>query len=139
MTPKKYRDMANACRERARESRALCDTDGFLSQGASDEMAERYEIAAKWLEHGKTHEFNCLFHGDREVCARQFDGQYGLVWIVAEEEEARFGRKFIPVGKKSRIQKELGLSERMERRPAGYSTKNGRFWRIDDRAEKEET
>ena len=34
-----------------------------------------------------------------------------LVWILGDDAEAKYGRKFIPVGKNSRIQKQLGLHE----------------------------
>lgn len=34
-----------------------------------------------------------------------------VVWILGDAAEAKYGRKFIPVGKRSRIQKQFGLHE----------------------------
>ena len=43
----------------------------------------------------------------KEIVTR--DGR--VVWILGDKAEAKYGRKFIPVGKNSRIQKQLGLHE----------------------------
>lgn len=45
------------------------------------------------------------------VSNRMIEGQWGSSWLVGEEGEKRFGRAFIPIGEKSRVQKNLGLSE----------------------------
>ena len=43
----------------------------------------------------------------KEIVTR--DGR--VVWILGEKAEAKYGRKFIPVGQRSRVQKQLGLHE----------------------------
>lgn len=43
----------------------------------------------------------------KEIVTR--DGR--VVWILGDKAEAKYGRKFIPVGQRSRIQKQLGLHE----------------------------
>tara|TARA_R100000306_G_C4302618_1_gene105899 strand:- start:39 stop:446 length:408 start_codon:yes stop_codon:yes gene_type:complete len=120
---------AEKCEASARESRARCGSDGFVSQSASDEMADRYRTAAAWVKAGHTHEFSALLDGEREVDAKLTDGKFGLVWLLADKEAKEFGRKFVPWGSKSRVQKELGLREGNVVAPANYSTKTGRFSR----------
>lgn len=34
-----------------------------------------------------------------------------IVWILDDDAAAKYGRKFVPVGSKSRVQKQLGLKE----------------------------
>ena len=46
-----------------------------------------------------------------QVAAKIIQTKFGSAWIVSDELEAKFGRKFIPVGSRSRIQKNLGLKE----------------------------
>lgn len=50
--------------------------------------------------------------GGNEVDAKEIVTRDGrIVWILGDKAEAKYGRKFIPVGSKSRIQKQLGLHE----------------------------
>lgn len=50
-----------------------------------------------------------LCRGNEIVSNRMIENQYGRSWLVADGIE---GRKFFPVGSKSRIQKQYGLEER---------------------------
>jgi len=114
---------AAACRKRSRESFERCDTDGFLSQWASDINANLYEEKARIIEQRGMSTFVGLYQGNRRVKARlvegaEFYGRRSWSWLLADEEEQRFGRKFIPSGKRSRIQKQLGLREASEMAPA---------------------
>ena len=51
-TADEYRKMAQGCRDRSAESWERSDTDGFLSQWASDSMARQYDNLADWAENG---------------------------------------------------------------------------------------
>lgn len=49
---------------------------------------------------------------DNHVDAKEIVTKDGrVVWILGDAAEAKYGRKFIPVGERSRIQKQLGLHE----------------------------
>jgi hypothetical protein len=65
-------------------------------------------------EAGGQAKFIGLYEGERRVIAQAIAGEYGMVWLLHESEEAKFGRRFIPYGEQSRVQKKLGLSERLE-------------------------
>jgi|19_taG_2_1085344.scaffolds.fasta_scaffold09977_3 hypothetical protein len=132
-TAEQYREMANGCKRDRRVSQGQSDTDGFLSQWASGEMSSRYLRAAEWVENGEKLEFDALFFGDVEVEAKLIHSkfnQYQRVFVVSDEWEQKFGRKFIPQGKKSRVQKQLGLREKRIMAKAAYSTRTGKAWRI---------
>lgn len=107
---KRYQDAA--------DSFARCDTDGFVSQAASTLSAQKLELEAQILMNGGMAEFTGLYEGDRRVAARLVTSRFGTSWCLSDEESDKFGRKFIPFGSRSRIQKQLGLQERLERAPA---------------------
>lgn len=114
------RKLAAEKRARSRESFERCDTDGFLSQWASDISAQELEAKADILERGGVAWFPGLYDGERRVAAKIIHGRYGKVWMLREDEQQRYGRKFIPVLKRMRprVQRELGLTEVAELAPA---------------------
>lgn len=120
--PAALREMAAASRQRSRESFERCDTDGFLSQWASDITAQQLERQAFIAEAGGKALFTGLYQGDRRVAAKQhtmmYMGNTRTSWMLRNDEAEKFGRRFVPVGSKSRIQKQLGLVERAELAPA---------------------
>lgn len=128
-TADQYRKLAADCRAERERSFEQSDTDGFLSQRASDIMALRYERAAEILEAGNTALFNGLYEGERRVAARVIQGQFGDSWLLDDAEAAKFGRKFVPMGNTSRVQKQLGLSQRKETAPAAISIRTGDVYR----------
>ena len=92
--------------------------DCALSFWADQNMIQFHEQAIKALQLGSESGIDGpagyglrLMQGERTVNARTVNGQYGDVWLLSDEEAQRFGRKFVPVGEKSRVQKSLGLSE----------------------------
>lgn len=112
---------AAASRQRSEDSFERCDTDGFLSQWASDMTARLYEEQARIVEQGGKAMFKGLYHGERRVAAKLVEmpaynrpHQTRLTWRLREDEVARFGRRFLPLGDRSRVQKALGLSEHYE-------------------------
>jgi hypothetical protein len=140
---KQYRDEAAKLDQRAQESFERCDTDGFLSQWASQESARKCRIQADIIEKGGVECFTGLYEGDRRVKARfgssTHYGQISFWWLLHEDEAdliQRRGKKFLPTGEKSRVQKQLGLSERFEYAPAEAAfNRNGRacFTRSGDK------
>ena len=99
-----WRDESAEQLRRKYESQDRCDTDGFMSQWASDLMAREYEYKARLAETDGWWEFPALF--DLEgwlVPAKLFDGQYGTSWAILEDDDPR-----------SRIVKFVGRSTAMK-------------------------
>ena len=119
MTAADYRREALERRERSRKSFESCDTDGFLSQWADDLGAQLAERRADLLDAGCVAEFTGLYAGDRRVAAvlerSMFKGRPRVSWYLRDDEAQRYGRRYIPAGPTSRVQKTLGLAERRER------------------------
>lgn len=106
-----------------RESFERSDTDGFVSQWASGINAELNREKARLSRQEKLDTFNGLYSGDTRVRAKIVNGQYGSVWLIDDcDQHLTGGRKFIPTGSRSRVQRELGLSERQEIAPAWACT-----------------
>lgn len=106
-------DSANALRLRE-ESWQRSDTDGFLSQWAHGMTARLNERKIEVLKNGGYAEFPVLCDEDGNVVATKiyrFNDGFGGVnrrWKVDNE---IYGRTWIPVGAKSRIQYKLHLHE----------------------------
>lgn len=115
-------DEYRAARE---ESFDRCDTDGFLSQWANGISANVADLQGDIDAHDGRAIFNGLYAGDVRVAAREVEGRFGLSWLLRDDEARKYGRKFVPCGRRSRIQKELGLAERRELAPA-HATIKGR-------------
>lgn len=88
-TADEWRAAAQACRERSAESFERCDTDGFLSQWASDSTARLYDAVAKVADEGGYMEYPALFIADDETGApastHLFDGEFGECWVLTDE------------------------------------------------------
>jgi hypothetical protein len=105
----------------AQEEKAAKRTEDVgLSAWADDSVISFHRAAIAALELGTEHGINGpammamrLMEGDRMVKATQKMGKFGPVWLLAADEAAKFGRKFIPVGVvgSSIVQKKLGLSQ----------------------------
>jgi hypothetical protein len=117
-TAEQYREEARKHLAAKEESFDRCDTDGFLSQWSSGLSARLCSAKAELVANGKMSDFVGLYDGERRLAAKLVNGQYGLVWLLREDEEARYGRKFVPTGKRSTVQRRLGLSECKELAPA---------------------
>lgn len=114
LTAAEHAAKAAQCAQSAYDSFERCDTDGFLSQWASNLTSNLHRAKAEIAARGGKHHFTGLYEGDRRVAARMIDTQFGDAWLLREDEAAKFGRKFIPTGSTSRIQKKLGLAQRKE-------------------------
>ena len=143
---------AHKCWERRDESWERSDTDGFLSQAASQAVASLNMDKAGVCRAGGMAEFWGLYEGDRRVKARIIDGKYGSSWLLHEDEAElieKRGKKFLPMDYygKSRIHKQLGLTTRGEMAPAwvasagfngGYRFRVGCKWGQDATPTKED-
>ena len=77
-TAEEWREQARESRQRSAESWERSDTDGFLSQWASDEMARRYDFLATVAERGYLEVFAFVDLATGELIkGEQEQGQYG--------------------------------------------------------------
>lgn len=89
------RTMAKESRQRAYDSFERSDTDGFLSQNASEVMARVYEAQANIADNGGMIEIQALFNLDGTVAStHNAQGQWGWYWVLNDEAAARFGKRF---------------------------------------------
>lgn len=113
-------------RQRSIDSFDRCDTDGFLSQWANDMTSSLNSRKAEILRAGGCAQFRVLVNRDGLVVADQehefphakFDWVTVSKWRLCDAEADKAGRRWIPTGEKSRVQKQLGLQEDMEWGPA---------------------
>ena len=127
---KELRDSARRARINAEESFQRCDTDGFLSQWASQIGAQKDEANARLLEEaGGYAQFSVLVYNGEVVAdkiyefANKFRPDYwnnpiDYKWRLPNELAEKLGRKWIPEGSKSKVQKALGLHEEQRWFPA---------------------
>jgi hypothetical protein len=86
------REQAAASRQRSAESWDRSDTDGFLSQWASDTTASEWDLKAELAEDGWTAEFVALFDLDGNMIpAKEINGTYGPVWMLLDEHGRKRG------------------------------------------------
>lgn len=93
-TAEEYRAAAASSRKAEAESWERSDTDGYLSQWASSQMAHRYDRLAKIAEDGGKINVLALFLNGTVASLDQRDGQYGFYWILNDAAEAEFGKRF---------------------------------------------
>lgn len=87
-TPDQLRAEAAQHEQDAHDSFDRCDTDGFLSQWASGQMAGLKRMQATIAERGGTYTFPALFDLDGNiVAAKLIDGRYGPVWGVLADDD----------------------------------------------------
>lgn len=82
-TPAEWREEAAKCYRRSADSWERSDTDGFLSQWASDVMAQRYNLLAKVAEDGGKAAMARLADAEGNVIegARYVETRYGWSWV----------------------------------------------------------
>lgn len=85
-TAAEWRAESADSRRRSYESFQRSDTDGFLSQWASDEMARRYDSLARLAENGGVRE--AIAYADIEtgeiIKGEWREAQYGAAWAPAD-------------------------------------------------------
>jgi hypothetical protein len=119
---------ASAARQRqdAHDSFERCDTDGFLSQWASQIGAQCNARKAELLMNGGCAQFPVLCDAEGNVVADKvftFTNKFAS-WTTVQKwkvDEAKYGRRWIPLAGysgKSRVQAALGLHEESRWMPA---------------------
>lgn len=105
LTVEKAREMAQQCRDERARSWEDSDSDGFLSQWANQQMAHRYDGAAKVLEAGGTVEFRAVFNlAGEQVEAEESKGEYGMYWFIRSAEgKARYFSESNAASEKVRV------------------------------------
>ena len=90
-----------------------------LSSWAGDSMARFHQLAIEAIDCGAENgmdvaawDFTVLVDAatGAEV-GKLICGQFGLCYLLSDEEAGRYGRRFVPVGERSRVQRQLGLRE----------------------------
>lgn len=86
-TPQQLREEAKAARQRAYDSFQECDTDGFLSQWASNICADELDMRADLIEKGNVAEFTALFTTKGELIedAREVETRFGWAWVYKHD------------------------------------------------------
>lgn len=114
MNAEEHKKKAAECDQRVADSFERSDTDGFLSQWANGLTAQKHRMQAEILENDGMYRFVGLYNGDVRVKAKLISTKYGTCWLLRDDEADKYGRRFIPFGSNSRVQKRLGLKERDE-------------------------
>jgi hypothetical protein len=115
--------------EAERESFDRCDTDGFLSQWSHSMTRDLAQANARILENGGHAPFPVLCDASGEVLAtvvftfenphpRGWGIQCRDMWRLGDALAEKHGRKWVPCGSGSRVQKQLGLHEETRWFPA---------------------
>lgn len=90
------REQARRMEQEAVESFERSDTDGFLSQWASNISASRARLEAALIEDGGMTETTALFLLDGTLAStHKGEGQYGPYWVLNDEAAERLGRRFL--------------------------------------------
>jgi hypothetical protein len=98
-TGAELRDMAAQAERRAWESFERSDTDGYLSQWASDITARLYREQAAIADNGGRAEFGALFDLAGELVPAKFiETRYGMAWglLESDDPQSRFVGWFNP-------------------------------------------
>lgn len=122
---------ANAARRRAHDSFERSDTDGFMSQAASETMALQYEASARLAEQGGMAEFPALMDTDGNlVPARLVRTHYGQAWMLLDEKGDSTGEWVNPsrastAAKRNAAMAKKGYAEGLVRAPAKVTLSEG--------------
>lgn len=82
-----FRDQSKRCHQASLDSFDRCDTDGFLSQWASDTTAAEYRAAADLADNEGRTDFQALFDLDGNLIpARCVETRYGWSWVYDDED-----------------------------------------------------
>jgi hypothetical protein len=85
---KEYEVSAEQSLSRAKESFERCDTDGFLSQWASERNSYLDQAKKELCLKQGVHSFVGLYQGTRRVKAKKILGTYGYTWLLHKEEQS---------------------------------------------------
>jgi hypothetical protein len=83
-----WRGRSRECHARRIESEERSDTDGFMSQWAAGQMANRYYHLATLAGRGWTWDYHALFDLDGNlVAAKYLKTRYGYAWAILESDD----------------------------------------------------
>lgn len=89
-TAAEWEEMSRQASQRSYDSFQRSDTDGFLSQWASDSVAREYDLCARLAEKNGMWEFVAVFDLDGNlVPAVQRENQYGYYWAIYDNAECK--------------------------------------------------
>ncbi len=108
-----YIQESKACEKRRQDSFERCDTDGFASQWANSLNGELNSTKADIVKNGGYDIFWVLKDSKGNIISDKIITDYykNQKWLVKKEFVDSMGRKYIPEGENSRVQKRLGLYE----------------------------
>jgi hypothetical protein len=136
------REHAVACCQRADESFDRCDTDGFLSQWASQSQARHYHACAALADAQGWSSFRALFTLTGElVSQRIIDGKYGVAWLTTDDHVNAGGPRFVNPSRARSAQKRYdalrrkGYTVGTVQRRAGVFKREGGPWQLYDAVE----
>lgn len=88
------------------ESFERSDTDGFVSQWASNRMASFHRMSADLAERDGKAEHQALFNLDGTIAStHRAEGQYGSYWVLNDDAAERVGKRFITTSKANKGQR----------------------------------
>ena len=103
----------------AQESFERSDTDGFVSQWASDITARLKRLKADLLDKGGIHEFPALFDlTGKRMRAKLHHSKYGLCWMFFDANNKPTGKFISAFPKKEATMTRKGYREGTEMAPA---------------------
>jgi hypothetical protein len=107
LTAQEHRDLANASRKRSAESWERSDTDGFVSQWASDLTAREHEAWANLLDDDCMIVTEALFMLDGTIASTHSAyGDYGRYWVLNDLAAERYGKRFFSPSKAQNPERE---------------------------------
>jgi hypothetical protein len=102
----RLRNEATVSAQRSIDSFERCDTDGFMSQWASDTMSRHYRACAELCDDLGMSEHIALFDLDGNlVSTRQVDGKFGWSWLTTDAHVQAGGRRFVNESKAAKAQR----------------------------------
>ncbi len=138
-TAAQWRERAQSNRDEREASWERSDNDGFLSQWANGQMAQRNEEAARAAELGGRAERIALFDVDGNlVPAKYIETRYGWTWALLDpaNPEGRFIGFFNPSSAQSEARQiaanlKKGFREGTVLAPVALNSKTGLLFRTD--------
>ena len=112
-TAEHYIQESRACDKRRQDSFERCDTDGFVSQHANSLHSQLNRTKAEIIKNGGYDWFWVLKDSKGNIVSDKIITDYynNQKWLVKKEFVDSVGRRYIPEGENSRVQKRLGLHE----------------------------
>ena len=114
-----HKEQIEANESRNAERADMDVSDCALSVWAANSTISAHQYAISCLELAAEHgldypidTFKTLMYEGKEVKSRIVESRFGSSWLIQDDAlVAKFGRRFVPIGENSRVQKNLGLSE----------------------------